>query len=121
MEPINRPQHAETDADHDADQHPPQRHVEVFPQQVACVSADTVVGGGNVDEGVPHRARVGHEGLVPDACGGGELPQHCEDDDGQQRQCGVGQPATPATWCGGGPDRRVDTGLIRRDIDEDRH
>ena len=60
-------QHTETDTDDDADQHPSQRHVEVLPQQVARVAADPVVGGRDVDEGLPHRARVGHEGLVPDA------------------------------------------------------
>ena len=60
-------QHAEHDADDDAGEHPAQRHVEVLPQQVARIPADPVVRGGDVDEGAPDRARVGHERLVPDA------------------------------------------------------
>ncbi len=88
-------QHAEDDADDDAGEHPAQRHVEVLPQQVACVAAHPVVSGGDVEEGAPHRARVGHERLVPDAAGRGELPHDEEDDQGQQRQRGAGQPPAP--------------------------
>ena len=104
----------------DAGEHPPQRHVEVLPQQVAGVAAHPVVGGGDVEERAPHRAGVRHEGLVPDTAGGDELPHDEEHDQGQQRQSGPGQPPAPLA---GRHDtgRQVELRLVGGDVDENGH
>ena len=75
----------ERHADDDAGEYAAQGHVEVLPQQIARVSADAVVGGGNVQEGLPHRAGIRHECLVPDATDGRQLPHDEEDDHREQR------------------------------------
>ncbi len=110
-------QHAEHHADDDAGEYAAQRHVEVLPQQVSRVAADTVVRGRDVDEGAPHRARVGHERLVPDAARRGDLPHDEEDDQRQHRQRGAGKPAPPPVR-GRSGDRRVDLRLVGSDIYE---
>ena len=113
-------QHTQRHADDDAGEHAAQRHVEVLRQQVARVPADAVVGGGDVEERAPHRARIRHERLVPDSAGGDQLPHDEEDDHRQQRQCGTGEPAAPFPR-GRDDGRRADLRLVGSDIYEHRH